>query len=272
MQESLTGNASKGRFTTYIKDVILHCTPKLDTPNSVSSYSRSTGTPYSVFVGHLFCDYLDSKQVVEHGQPRMSAIFQDDGEPRARKYSVVTLNYDLVLESNLENFCQETSDNVHPKRGFNVERGVTLAKLHGSVDGNIIVAPTWNKSLTPEIFAAWEAAYRALSEANQIRIIGYSLPVADGYVRYLLKAAVVKAKHLKNIDIVLLDDLGGEVVERYKNFIAFREARIAVKGAVDYFRALGPSSGYVGRTDYREVEQNHHRYFENHGSKLNARR
>ena len=84
-------------------------------------------------------------------------------------------------------------------------------------------------------------AYKALVEATQIRIIGYSLSEADAYVKYLLKAAVMKAPHLKKLDVLCLDP-EGEVQQRYDSFVKFPNYRFKNESAINYLelrRKLG---------------------------------
>jgi hypothetical protein len=139
-----------------------------------------------------------------------------------RAYDVVTTNYDCVLENACEfinshcvarepiSFCTrlEDWDGTTP----------ALAKLHGSVAGGHIVPPTWSKGAHPEIAAQWRLAKHVLSRAQHIRFIGYSLPEADSYIKYLLKSAVLDARHLKTIDALCLDT-DGAVERRYAAFV-----------------------------------------------------
>jgi hypothetical protein len=99
-----------------------------------------------------------------------------------------------------------------------------LVKLHGSVDSDTIVLPTWNKSLTPNIEFEWKKAYELLSSANHIRIIGYSLPKTDSYVQYLFKASALKSENLKSINVICLDQMG-EVRKNYDSFISWNSPR-----------------------------------------------
>ena len=111
-----------------------------------------------------------------------------------------------------------------------------FAKLHGSIDTNSIIPPTWNKGVNKqEILSAWQLAYNSLIDANHLRIIGYSLPTTDTYIKYLLKSAVMKAQHLKSIDIICLDS-DGSVKERYENFITFKYYRFANRNVIDYLQ------------------------------------
>lgn len=143
---------------------------------------------------------------------------------QAASYSVITLNYDLVLET----AAQFLMTRYGATRGFarsGGTQGTPLVKLHGSIDTKDIVPPTWSKTLSPpSIRAAWESAYRLLGEANDIRVIGYSLPESDAYIRYLLRAAAIAAPNLKRIHVICRDPKG-EVAARYNQFVTFRNYR-----------------------------------------------
>jgi hypothetical protein len=110
---------------------------------------------------------------------------------------------------------------------------VPLLKLHGSVDAENIMVPTWNKGVPKSMAGIWQRAHDILSNANQIRIIGYSLPVADAYINYLLKSAVVKAPNLKAIDVMCRDH-DGATLARYKEFIRFGYARFVSADVIEY--------------------------------------
>ena len=142
------------------------------------------------------------------------------------EYSIVTLNYDCVPESVLS-FIEAHYNCATPEP-------IRIAKLHGSVDSGDIVPPTWNKGANRKIVAEWERAYEYMVEANHLRIVGYSLPTADAYVKYLLKSAVTKAPHLKAIDVICLDDDVGSVRSRYNEFVRFTYYRFRNENVIEY--------------------------------------
>jgi SIR2-like domain len=150
-------------------------------------------------------------------------------------YSVVTLNYDVVLESicSFLNSGGFEGDTIQFNTDGTANSWPTLAKLHGSIDSEVIIPPTWSKGTHPEIVPVWQMALHALRRANHLRIIGYSLPVADSYVRYLLKAAALSTPHLKQIDILCLDP-GGKVRSQYNEFIEFPNYRFVSMGTEEY--------------------------------------
>lgn len=222
----------RAAFLRYIADVVNHYTPEFPAKstgwpsNWHGHIFAGTGRPsqfYGYFVASLLRSQLDASEHIVPIQLRQSA-------PSTITYSVITLNYDLVLERYAEylrdSFAQSSfSGFVTPSNDALPPNGILLTKLHGSADSSVIVPPTWNKSVARGLLPAWNAAFAQLSEATQIRIIGYSLPTADSYVKYLLRAAAIEAPHLKRIDVLCLDNQRGEVSSRYAQFIDFPNYR-----------------------------------------------
>ena len=102
-----------------------------------------------------------------------------------------------------------------------------LTKLHGNVNTKNIIPPTWNKILSDEIIKrSWESSHRLIEQANHIRILGYSLPITDSYIKFLFKSAVINSDNLKSIDVICMDPKQ-EVQKRYNDFIAFPNYRFA---------------------------------------------
>jgi hypothetical protein len=145
----------------------------------------------------------------------------------------------------LEHTCAFISNSVGCPLEFKREQDtepltpgtVYLAKLHGSVDTRQIIPPTWNKALGHEIIGSWQLARKLLAEANQVRIIGYSLPSTDSYIRYLFRAAVVDAFNLKRIDVLCMDQ-SGAIFKRYGDFIKFRDWRFKNGRVEEYLNEL----------------------------------
>lgn len=78
--------------------------------------------------------------------------------------------------------------------------------------GPMLVPPSWDKSGGQHGLATvWAAAARALADAEAITILGFSLPDADLFFRYLLAVAFQSATRLKRVWII---DPGGEQVHR----------------------------------------------------------
>jgi hypothetical protein len=147
-------------------------------------------------------------QIKPDGEPSAGrAKYSVVGIEKVRSYSIITFNYDSVLETVLQHITNHTRVSCDFERKWTDNpKGPFLVKLHGTVDHPTgIIPPTWHKTLADEdIRRQWELAYRVLSQANQIRFIGYSLPEADAYVRYLLRASIsgVHFHNIRTIDVI----------------------------------------------------------------------
>lgn len=89
----------------------------------------------------------------------------------------------------------------------------------------VIVPPTWNKAQYQEIVSVWQHAARHLSEAENIVIVGYSLPSADQFFRYLYAVGTISGARIKRFRVVDPSDepesrfralLGPTARERFK--------------------------------------------------------
>lgn len=157
------------------------------------------------------------------------------------RYSILSLNYDLVLER-ISRYISElypSADELKFEKDAydRTWESCRLTKLHGCASESKIVPPTWAKGTHPEIVPVWSNALSILEDANNIRFIGYSLPVADSYIKYLLKASIANSKHLKSIDVVCLD-WDGTVRSRFEDFVDFKGLRFKNAGVLDYFDGI----------------------------------
>lgn len=276
MSDQLEGRKLKKDFIKYLSDVVTFYTPQLE------PYSGPLPSNWDKFIfgiGHLLLDFgyfyagLHNIRIVSNIPHKIRIFNVDTCFDRMAVYAVITLNYDLVLEkyseyvSNLFDisldqltFISEFNDKIKP---FYLKP--VLAKLHGSVGLDNIIPPTWSKGVDRKILNAWRMAYRALVGATQIRIIGYSLSEADAYVKYLLKAAVMKAPHLKRLDVLCLDP-DGEVRQRYDSFVQFPNYRFENGSVTDYLSSHRKlyKRRREGETDILEInklEEAHNNFF-----------
>jgi len=134
------------------------------------------------------------------------------------EYSIITLNYDLVLEKIASFLSSFAGKQIQFSSGATTDKFPVIVHLHGSVDNKNIIPPTWQKTIEKNIEEHWRTAYEILGSANHIRIIGYSLPITDAYIRYLLKASILKNNTLKSINVLCLDRWG-TIKKRYDEFI-----------------------------------------------------
>jgi hypothetical protein len=245
MLPSNKGTSIRKKFAQLIESVIAYYTPPIAQTvprpldggwKDIMVGNELNWRYYGYFVGALLNlaitrekdDVARTGKIIPHFEVR----------DKGTEYSVITFNYDRVLESFPEswqrNFAMpQTMGFRKPPSGGPGQ--VLLAKLHGGVGENNIVPPTWNKTVFRKTRVIWDEAYRALIEANHLRVIGYSLPVTDAYARYLFKAAAMDAKHLKTIDIITLDS-DGVTKERYKQFIPFKRRRFAQADTLSYLK------------------------------------
>jgi hypothetical protein len=276
MDERVSGKRSK-QFTKYIADVIAYFTPpdpKADPPRFPGNWWDRPMTENMQWLHYMFfaASLLRIRMRQDtSGATRSFPINPDDGNKNI--YSIVTLNYDLVFEK-LSNYLRRffpiegRLEFALASKPIDEDRHhlVPLAKLHGSVDSGSIIPPTWNKTVSKSVADIWSAAHNLLSSANEIRIIGYSLPVADAYIKYLLKSAVVTSPHLKQIDIICRDT-DGATRDRYREFITFKYARFANADIADYLTQVRDTTINRGRAPdgslkFSELEYAHSLFFE----------
>jgi SIR2-like domain len=210
MDEYLGEGKIRHEFERMICDVINYYTPPIPRVSPGSLHPDFQTQPpnwrlYLYFVASLFQVKLDWGSQDRNESSLALSLWQHP----VMQYSVVTLNYDRVLELGLQ-FIKEHYNPKVPiefvsERAEAAGATVPLAKLHGCVSTGTIMPPTWNKYLNDKCQPGWELAYALLSEANHVRILGYSLPPSDAYVRYLLKSGLQHAEHLKTIDVACID-------------------------------------------------------------------
>jgi hypothetical protein len=248
MENRLEGKKLHGSFIRYLADVITHYTPDM-TPHEgsfpanwheflFSKVPVDTWSDYGFFIATIL--NLSFKEIMKRsaGGGNTREVQCHYPTNREIRYSIITLNYDMIPEK----ICQFINEKYDPDHRIRfkskIEEGAdenlpTLAKLHGSIEERNIVAPTWSKDVNEKILDAWKLAHKSLTEANHLRILGYSLPETDAYVRYLLKSAVIKSDNLKTIDVICFDDYG-TVQKRYDDFISFKNYRFIQKSIESY--------------------------------------
>ena len=248
LREGIQAAPGVRSFIRYICDVVQHYTPRpapppRNAPPAENWLSSVFGSEPWAFYGAFVASLFNLRFGVRWPNPtKPGAItFVPVKNPMA-EYSVITFNYDLILEDACAFLNQH-----HPsqkkllfQRDFTApdtsdSATVPLAKLHGSVDSQEIIAPTWNKGLHPPITAAWRKAHELIEQANHIRILGYSLPTADAYIKYLLKSAVAGSQNLKSIDVLCK---GAVAKKNYDEFVKFNLYRFKEADLRDYLEAV----------------------------------
>lgn len=274
MARIIEGVQKRQTFVKYICDVIKYYSPKLEySPMLPSNWDVAffKGYPHSTLYG-FFVAALQGIEIQRRENDRGPAQFELRRIQSARtRYSVVTLNYDLVIEGvadYLNEACEYSEAVTFARTPTGIDTGneVALAKLHGSVDKESLVPPTWNKGLSDShILNEWKLAFKTIQQANHIRMIGYSLPAADTYVKYLLKSAVTKAENLKTIDVLCLDDEARSVKSRFDGFIHFRDYRFRSANVVNYLKLHREKHQSVDRMNkvlrFDQLEYAHEEFF-----------
>lgn len=243
METYLDKTMSRSLFRKFIADVITYCTkPKFRPVDVIHTPDDLLGPDpwrqYVIFVASLMnCPPLRNTAGV------FDLVDSYGIEHPETEYSIITLNYDLVLELIAERISRLTRKQLIFSRRLDDPQGtfryVRLAKLHGSIDTDDIIPPTWNKAIQNNGPSAdWQLAYELLKQANHICVLGYSLPETDTYVKYLLRAGILHAQNLKSISVLCLDDEESSIKRRYDDFVTFPNYHFLSRNVVDFLRAI----------------------------------
>jgi NAD-dependent SIR2 family protein deacetylase len=84
----------------------------------------------------------------------------------------------------------------------------------------LIVPPTWNKSSStaPGLQEVWKRAAKELGSADNIVVIGYSLPLTDMFFKYLFALGIDSDTHLEKFIVINGPD-GGNTESRFKGLL-----------------------------------------------------
>lgn len=219
--------SGRRQFAEFLGSVVQHYTPAIEISDARAHFDQRVSAPIQQYV-----QFVANLMGVRATMPRRLGSLAElkPLESASAKYSVITLNYDRVIES-----CEAAIRLTHGLSSGIVPE-LQIAKLHGDVSAGNIVAPTWLKGGGSDVQDAWRAAHRLLQNANQIRFIGFSLPQSDTYMKYLIASALAEARHVRRIDAICLDPKG-DVQARYRSIIRFRDLRFANARVEDYFGA-----------------------------------
>jgi hypothetical protein len=114
----------------------------------------------------------------------------------------------------------------------------------------LLIPPSWDKSEYREIMQpVWSKAVEALSVASRICIIGYSMPEADSFFKYLLTLALSENHNLYKLIVV---DIDPGISGKYENLLdpLFRNRRFSPfvePMGLASFLATGQSYADIGR-------------------------
>lgn len=81
----------------------------------------------------------------------------------------------------------------------------------------VLVMPTMSKNLNdiPEISAMWQAAKRALTDAESLLLFGFSMPISDELLLQLIRSACTVGKRLRRVAAIDLDP--EQVLHRFES-------------------------------------------------------
>lgn len=225
----LTSENRKNRalYIKFIKKVIEYYTPKLN--DGIINYGDKRGPEFifddNIIINNygLFISSLLSLQFIKNTKNNNISYKYIDTD---NNYNIITLNYDQVIENyiNYINSSFNSSKKIFPihqyekKYSFSNRLSIKIAKIHGSIDTDII-PPTWSKNVSKYIRNSWRLAYNLLKDSDEIRILGYSLPQTDTYIKYLLGISIKNSIQLKKIDIITLDS-DNKVMRQYENIFS----------------------------------------------------
>lgn len=270
------------RIEDFIIDVIKHYTPSMEKIN-YSPYAGGNATDIDRQKYYQKNQLMQAYTLFVHALLGLQTYSLRDPDLRFQgnislhevrsdiqtNYTVITLNYDNVLEriatilnSSKTSNSKKIEFKKFPINETTVNNNIPLCKLHGCIDNGKIIPPTWNKSINDNVKADWEQAYQSLSQAHHLRIIGFSLPETDSYFKYLLKASVLNADHLKSLDVICLDP-DSSTRQRFQNFITYSRMRFANVNTMSYLGRLIYNVSSAENT-IREVrlEQMHRSFME----------
>jgi hypothetical protein len=180
-------------------------------------------------------------------------------------YGIITFNYDTILErleAGIKHALSLENEFILNRQRID-DNSIRYCKLHGSLDKNNIIPPTWAKTNIPQIRNDWIDAFQLLKSANDIRIIGFSFPDTDNHISYLFKSALIANENLKSIDVICLDQ-NDIIKERYKNIFMTDKFRFLNKSVEDLFGHIIERSQSNGKNfDHLDLETAHAQLFRN---------
>jgi hypothetical protein len=180
--------------------------------------------------------------VYTHFALLLSGRYDNERKLASRSNTVITFNYDLVLDDALARVGTkpgyELAGAVFDEENEN-DTVVPLLKLHGSTNWAIcdcnqihvlgqkatadasmfrsmrcfkcnksglrllLVPPSWDKSEYSQVMqAVWKRAVEALKTATRICVIGYSMPETDAFFKFLLALGLAENDRLYKLIVV----------------------------------------------------------------------
>lgn len=91
-----------------------------------------------------------------------------------------------------------------------------------TIEETFFVPPSWNKNDYPDSKVLWKLASEKLKIADEIIFIGYSLPQADIYFKYLLLSSLPEKKFSVEVVDPNIENIAGRYLEIFKDNISFK--------------------------------------------------
>lgn len=226
----------------------------LQLQDSTSQLNPSIGPTFTLDVYSFFANLIRGE-------------LDDPNKRKSRKDTVITFNYDLVLDNALSRTGGLPSYHLPPsllvEPPVEQTNSVSVLKLHGSTNWGIcvncmksivvlgdkvtaspaefrrlicrkcqkaryqplLVPPSWDKSEYRDIMQPiWACAVNELKAATRIVIIGYSMPEADAFFKYLITLGLAGNHQLYKFMLV---DISAAVAAKFQNLLVpiFRDRR-----------------------------------------------
>lgn len=124
-----------------------------------------------------------------------------------------------IEEFVLEAITSSGSEAAQVKLSALLSRRPHATKGHNVDEAPVLVPPTWNKGHYHRILSSvWARAAEELKEAENLFVIGYSLPATDEFFRHLYSIGTAGPSVLQRF-WVFNPDLTGQVEQRYRNLL-----------------------------------------------------
>jgi hypothetical protein len=215
-------------------------------------------TKYLNFVCSLFQVKLTANTITPNSNSQIISDYGIINEIRTQ-YSIISFNYDTILENIVKiinDKCSKGAISFNRGKG----EGLRYCKLHGSIDSDTIIPPTWAKTLQSEIKQDWVDAYESIKNANEVRIIGFSFPNTDSHISYLFKSAIINNDNLKKIDVICLDNKDCSLQMKYDSIFCTKKYHFFNENVSKYLGYLGPNVA-SNFARYSTLEDVHKSYY-----------
>jgi SIR2-like domain len=241
--------------TEFIEVVIENCTG--DVKNWAEYFARLVAN----------ARFRQGNTSISDARRRYYEQFYDGKMFKKSEFGIVSLNYDLVIENALSRLAAKygkfyelvDSPNTVAEHFITTNTwsgtGVRIAKLHGSLNRKI-VPPTWNKDVYGELRSDWELALKLFERATHIIFLGYSLPLTDNYIKYLLASGLSGNQRLKRISVIT-KDADGQTNIRYKSLF---DGRLTVHN-VEISRFFELLASIDSEIDFDEFDDMFFKYY-----------